>query len=297
MLPNGPGTRTEQLNERYLTSNAVAHILRNSGHHPTEHEAGAKIVEQGKPTLNVYLIVEGAAKITHVGSDSKERVLGIRTAGVLLGATPVLTEDASSVTATALTRCVLMPVPCDTFRHLVTTTCSFAAAVAVLGALEGEAQLSFVASMESTGAQQRLQSLCRCLINLGAGDEARPFLRAPLKHYEIAQLIHVTPEHLSRLLAKMEIEGAISRRKGWIYLKRCNGIGSQQIGRPRPRQQEGQIYTPVDPPLPLESSTPIGVTESDSATTSPKSRRDNGSAPVISISVLAPETKRASASD
>jgi CRP-like cAMP-binding protein len=39
-------------------------------------------------------------------------------------------------------------------------------------------------------------------------------LHLPLKHWEIAELIAVTPEHLSRVLKRMEREGIMRREKG-----------------------------------------------------------------------------------
>jgi len=41
----------------------------------------------------------------------------------------------------------------------------------------------------------------------------------PLKHWEVAQLLGLTPEHLSRLIRKMENEAIIERDNGWLILK------------------------------------------------------------------------------
>jgi len=41
-------------------------------------------------------------------------------------------------------------------------------------------------------------------------------LQMPLKHWEVAELIAVTPEHLSRVLRQMETEGILRREKGWL---------------------------------------------------------------------------------
>ena len=48
-------------------------------------------------------------------------------------------------------------------------------------------------------------------------------LNFPLKHKELAQMIAVTPEHLSRLLKQMERDGIIKREKG---LRVLNSIQS-----------------------------------------------------------------------
>ena len=43
-------------------------------------------------------------------------------------------------------------------------------------------------------------------------------LNIPLKFKEIAQMIAVTPEHLSRLLTEMEQQGIIKRDKGHLVI-------------------------------------------------------------------------------
>jgi CRP-like cAMP-binding protein len=44
-------------------------------------------------------------------------------------------------------------------------------------------------------------------------------LRLPLKHWELAQLIAVTPEYLSRLLNKMQQDGVVRRKKGFMIIQ------------------------------------------------------------------------------
>jgi CRP-like cAMP-binding protein len=43
-------------------------------------------------------------------------------------------------------------------------------------------------------------------------------LKLPLKHKELAQLLGITPEHLSRVLRGMQQEGVVVREKGWIRI-------------------------------------------------------------------------------
>jgi len=44
-------------------------------------------------------------------------------------------------------------------------------------------------------------------------------LRLPLKHWELAQLIAVTPEYLSRLLKKMQQDGVVRQNKGLMIIQ------------------------------------------------------------------------------
>jgi len=65
-------------------------------------------------------------------------------------------------------------------------------------------------------ARQRLEQLLLQMISSKSQKEMR--LKWPLKLEEIAQLIAVQPEHLSRVLKEMEEEGMIQREKGGIVV-------------------------------------------------------------------------------
>ena len=49
-------------------------------------------------------------------------------------------------------------------------------------------------------------------------------IQVPLKHREMAQMIAVTPEHLSRLLKALEREGVIQRDGNWLTIKNAKGL-------------------------------------------------------------------------
>jgi CRP-like cAMP-binding protein len=57
------------------------------------------------------------------------------------------------------------------------------------------------------------------LVEDGAESHTPIRLQSPLKHLEIAQLIAVTSEHLSRLLNQLEQDGLRRRRKGWVIIQ------------------------------------------------------------------------------
>jgi len=49
-------------------------------------------------------------------------------------------------------------------------------------------------------------------------------LRLPLKHWELAQLIAVTPEYLSRLLKNMQREGIVRQKKGLMIIQNVDKL-------------------------------------------------------------------------
>jgi CRP-like cAMP-binding protein len=54
-------------------------------------------------------------------------------------------------------------------------------------------------------------------------------LRLPVRHWELAQFLAVTPEHLSRVLKELVDEGVVRRDKGWLLVDpaRLRAIGQR----------------------------------------------------------------------
>lgn len=46
----------------------------------------------------------------------------------------------------------------------------------------------------------------------------------PLKQQEVAQAIGVTPEYLSRLYARLEMEGMLRREKGRVVIPKTSAL-------------------------------------------------------------------------
>jgi len=69
-------------------------------------------------------------------------------------------------------------------------------------------------------ARQRLEKLLQQFFSLMYQNEKQSSLkvRLPLKHWEIAQLVGVTPEHLSRVLKQIKQEGTIQRKDRCIIV-------------------------------------------------------------------------------
>lgn len=74
-------------------------------------------------------------------------------------------------------------------------------------------------------------------------------LHLPLKLWEIAQFLGITPSYLSRLLKSLEREGLIERDNGWIKVTNADKLwhwkdDSQHEARPvRPALPENSLYS------------------------------------------------------
>ena len=86
--------------------------------------------------------------------------------------------------------------------------------------------ISRISQLTCLPARQRLeQFLWQLCERLGPDDivqraESAAKLQLPLKHYEIAELLSITPTYLCRLLNALEMESVITRSKGWIMVSK-----------------------------------------------------------------------------
>jgi CRP-like cAMP-binding protein len=181
-----------------LVSDAFEHL---KGLPPqTEVGAGTLLLEQGANPTFVYLLRQGVVKLTNIASDGKEIMLGLRSAGWYPGGVGALTHTPNSYSVRTLSACTISRIPAEEFslqlsqsarmmRHFLATLCN------ELITQSAEAQ-----AMAET-AEERLAHFMR------ERKARHPQLRTMdvlphLKQMELAQLLAVTPEHLSRLLRK-----------------------------------------------------------------------------------------------
>jgi CRP-like cAMP-binding protein len=173
-----------------------------------EHlESGHLLVGQGSAAESVYLLRKGLVKLTYSTPDGRETTLGLRSAGWCAGAVWVLTNRASVYSVVAVTPCSVSLIPAADFalrlmqssrlmRHFVNTLCN-----------ESISQAASQAQIMGWPAEERLKRFMR--------ERSTVHLRLKtmdplpmLKQMELAQLLSITPEHLSRLMRKVPATGA-----------------------------------------------------------------------------------------
>jgi len=160
---------------------------------------------QGDKASDVYLIDDGLAKLIHIGENGQEMIVGLRTSGTLLGSAAVITGEEYPVSAVTLIPSRLYRIPAAAFLQLMNIN---PVVSHYLLRQEGKEILAQLGQLSGFGlsAQQRLERLLEQLAQaVNNADGSRP-IRLPLvlKQWELAQLVAVTPQHLSRLMKKMK---------------------------------------------------------------------------------------------
>lgn len=212
---------------RLLRDDAVAAFLDLEDHEVISNLAprhlypsGIELFKQGFASEGVYWIETGLVKLVHLNHEGRESIVGLRSRGCILGAVAVIVRRPSLVSAVTVTQCHLRRVPAAALLSLTRNNPKFSWHLHQQHAQEIYDQVAQLVRLGSFSARQRLEQLLLQLISiLELGEfEKRTRLRLPLKYYEIAQLIVITPQHLSRLLKQMQQEGIIRREKGAVII-------------------------------------------------------------------------------
>ena len=162
--------------------------------------SGTILLEQGTEPNSVFLLCQGLVKLTSISPQGRESVLGLRSSGWYAGAVSALVHRPNVYSVKTITECVVSRIPADEFhlwlmrsakmaRHFTQTLCNELLSQSAEAQVRGgsaEERLSHFMS-ERTSHHPNLKTL-----------DPLPML----KQMELAQLLAITPEHLSRLLRR-----------------------------------------------------------------------------------------------
>jgi CRP-like cAMP-binding protein len=91
-------------------------------------------------------------------------------------------------------------------------------------------QVSRLALLGTASARSRLAERLLQFVPLDrAADAGEVRVELPLRQYELAALLAITPEYLSRLLKEFEEAGVIRRKSGWIIIRSLRRL-VQEVG-------------------------------------------------------------------
>ena len=140
-----------------------------------------------------------------------------------------------------MTSCAVRRLSRDAFLELMGDQPGLSWHVHRMHSRELLSQFHHMADLGIKTARQRLERVLRRLAAVtkpnGGSGEIR--LVSPLKRWELASLIAVTPEHLSRLLRRLRDDGVIRVHKGWIVIPDLQRLASDDT------EGFGVLTTPV----------------------------------------------------
>lgn len=186
---------------------------------------GTCILQQGLHPDRAYLIRSGIVKLSKLRS-GRTLIAGLRSSGSMIGVEASLLRAPHSVTVVALTECSAIPLEAAELRRLLLEDPDVSWLVHLAQSEEVERHMGHAARLACLSARERLEDFFKLLRNEIIGDPEAP-VELPLREWELAQLLGITPQYLSRLIHALEAGGSLERRGGrWHHLQSVRGLHS-----------------------------------------------------------------------
>jgi CRP-like cAMP-binding protein len=183
------------------------------------YPSGVNLFHQGEVPVEVFLVETGLAKLVCSEESGRELIVDIRFAGSLLGLSAVIQNESHPMTAITASPCRLMRISAAQFRDLLGQDTQLGSSVHHLLSAEVINQAARITEIACLTARQRLENFIWQITKQTKPDEPQSSkLQLPLRQWEVAQFLAITPAYLCRLLAELESEEIIVRRNGWIIV-------------------------------------------------------------------------------
>lgn len=182
------------------------------------YRRGVEILAQGDRAEAAYLIDCGLAKLLRRNADGTESIVALRGRGQFLGADSALLDREQVATATAVTECRVQCFGAAAFRELVRTDTVLSWRLHLMLSHELEESFIVLSEIRSLSARVRLSKLLDRLGTWIQGTDRHLMqpVELPLKQWEIAQLVGVTPQYVCQMLSELEREGLIQRARSRV---------------------------------------------------------------------------------
>jgi CRP-like cAMP-binding protein len=178
-----------------------------------------EIFRQEQVIREVILLEQGKVKMARTEYFGNEMIVEISEPMQILGITSALSGLPATVTATTLTMCRIFSLNAHLFRTLVEQKPDFAKCLLRLVSRYSHEQVIRYAQLGMTSSRYRLANFLLKHISYGIPHKnGRVRINIPFKKVDVASLLAVRPEHLSRLLAELKSKGVIEQERGWIIV-------------------------------------------------------------------------------
>jgi len=190
---------------------------------------GQVIAHAGSEVRAVHLIEDGAVGRIIIVGEQRTILDAVRGPGWLLGTVPAMTTGRYEARVTALTACVLRPIPLAAFRRSAETL-EVSRWLNDMLAADMFAHTARNAAVAERSTRSLIEELFVELLEAaGRSTDDGVRLVLQLSGVDLAGLVGASREHVARVLAELEAEGCLVKVKGWFVAP----PGSQILARMR----------------------------------------------------------------
>lgn len=192
------------------------------------YPAGIGLFSQGSSAQEAYFVDAGLVKLVWVDFHGREFIVGLRHGGNFIGLAPVILGATHPVSAVTMSRSRLVRVPAHLLLSLVKNNAEISSVAHEMLSREVCDQAIRMAELGCLSSRERVKQMLRHIVELSPQEihkttrETRFLL--PLRQCELASMLAVTPEHLSRILKQLREEGVIRWHKGWLVVPDVNRL-------------------------------------------------------------------------
>lgn len=224
MTANGSGTaETSPLSQRipltpWMTASGMDWSELTAGLSPEVLPKGGILYRQGSASDEMFLIVEGRARLECCHSSGKNRAIYIVSDGVTIGEAGAMFGGAHDFQAVAVSRCTLYRVPAPLFRQRVEASPALAIQVLQIAARKGQILATLLTQDSFLGVQERLAGALLWLAGqYGAPRSEGTLINLRFTHQEMADLLGVSRVSVSQCLQEFTRRELI-KKYGRFYL-------------------------------------------------------------------------------
>ena len=175
---------------------------------------GTVIIAEGQPAEEIAVLCMGHVKVSMASETGKRVCVGIESPGTVLGMSAAIAGTPNQVLIEAFEPCQLRIIKTDRFLAFLRKD-SLACLAAVASLSNDVRKLSSwvrLIGLSHTATQKLAQVLIRWDMHEDDEPKGKPHLRFPLTHKELAEIVGVSRETVTRLLSRFEQRDLIQYR-------------------------------------------------------------------------------------
>lgn len=209
------------------------------------------LFHQGEKPTHLYVILDGWVKVAKETQDGKESIIQLLSKHNIVGETNIFQEQPYGTTAETIENSIILEVPENTVKNLVTDDKNTALTLLEAAAYhinQVELQLEH---LESMNAAQRIGCF---LLRQCIGKTGPTTITLPREKAIIAAYLHMQPETFSRALKKLQEEAYISTDQKNITINNIETlqnfacISCSRTPQDCSNEQKAQCQNPNCPP-------------------------------------------------
>jgi len=191
----------------------------------SSYPANAVLFVQGQVPRGVYLLCKGRAKLTMTSAEGKSVILRIVEPGELMGVNAAFSEKPYELTAETLEPCQMNFIPRDAFMQLVRKHNEVSVNVnEQLSSAYSAACLQIRSLGLSRTASEKVAGFLLEWASKGKETSQGVRVNLPLTHEEIAQILGVSRETVTRALTELKSKSFITMKGPTVVIRNKSGL-------------------------------------------------------------------------